>query len=169
MIFPSTILRTKKRLSETSHHLSITSLSIFILLSIFIYGLRLSSLSWTYSFVDFLIPTASFNENSPGIQGKTVALQLSKDSFSWGSLNDFTTNQGLFFKTKTYYKNQKNLLHEIEKNFPPKLLNSSTIVMIPQENIPLSIVIQVSAILKKKALSRMIVLAFEKDLKKING
>jgi hypothetical protein len=179
MTYPSRISKTKRRLSDDRWAVTTVACALLGLFAILTFGLRAVTLSGVYGVVPLEMPVVPATIKDPGHYGfreepretlthNTPAVVLTTDAFYFGDLASFTTN---FADVRDKYvirhvDGEPQLAALVDalghwatdrskhQNIP---LNK-ILVLVPAGDIPMPIVIQVVAGLRKSPLFERVVL-----------
>lgn len=170
MTYRSKISKTKKRLSDDRWAISTVIVGLFGLFAIVTFGLRVVNLSWVYGVVPAEIPVATAAIQDPGafnfkeeprdvMTPQTPAVFLTTEAFFFGDMSAFSTNfadpRGKFMIKHVDGEPQ---LQTLVQTMSDWVLNrtkdenvpiNKVLVFVPAGDIPMPIVIQVLAGLRK--------------------
>ena len=178
MTLLSMILKTKKRLSEDHWYVPIMIVGLVGLTTILFYGMRTASLTWEFGVVKSSIPIMSVDigmekhskthaKNVSQVLKTTPMIVLADKEFYVGDLNSFTTG---FVKIRNKYRvphidgspQMNELLKVIEqRNSNLNIHNNEIAILLPGEQWPMAVIIQVMNILKKNGSFKHVILASE--------
>lgn len=180
MTFRSKISKTKKRLSDDRWPLAATLVAVLGLFAFVTFGLRAVTLAASYGVVPLEIPvvpavikdpgTYSFKEEPrESLTPRTPAVVLTADAFYFGDLSAFTTN---FADVRNKYMVRhisgvpqlQTLVGTLTKWVFERAQSENVplgkvLVLVPAGDIPLPIVIQVVAGLRKSPLFERVILS----------
>lgn len=176
----STISKTKKRLSDGQWYVPINVLLVLGLATILSYGMRTISLTWEFGVIRSSIPVMSEvidhknqnresknDSNIASIKSTTPLIVLADDAFFIGDVEAFTTS---FVKIRNKIRiphlegsPQLGDLVDVLKSRQEKLnLKEEEIaLLLPGEQWPMAVVLQVMQLLKSKGTYKHVILASE--------
>ena len=175
----STILKTKKRLSNEAWYLSLIVLLVVGLVSILGYGMRINSVAWVYNQVEVKIPVMHQALNDPvsmpvsdkkarSISKTTPVIVMTEQAFYLGDTTSFTGGfQQLRNKIKVPHRDGSpqigELLRLMKKWKRQRLVefhiqDSPILILVPSEYLPVAVLVQVIQLLKDYRAAEHIVL-----------
>ncbi len=179
MTYRSKISRTKKRLSDDRWAISSVIVGLFGLFAIVTFSLRAVTLSWVYGVIPAEIPVVAASIQDPGayrfkesprdsLTSTTPAVVLTTEAFYFGDLAAFTSNfndvRGKFMLRHVDGEPQLATLVQTMTNWVEGRAHQDNVpinkilVFVPAGDIPMPIVIQVLAGLRKSPSFERVIL-----------
>lgn len=180
MMLQSKISKMKKRLSDQIWYFRINFIAIFILATVITYVLRSTAISGVFGIVKAEIPVKSipiadrsyhnFKESPSSIITKeTPLIIVTPKRFYYGDIEAFTdkfqdVRNKFYIDHANGSPNIKSLLYSMKKWMFQRIEeedinNKKVVILLPTENIPAPVVIQIISGLKKTPLFNRVVLA----------
>lgn len=180
MTYQSKISRTKKRSSDTWWQTTTLVLGVFGLFFILTIAMRMVMISGTYGQILLDIPVVSHPIKDPAfhnfqespqetLRSSTPTIVMTSESFFFGDLESFSTNYGdIHSKFKIPHTDGIPQVSQLIATMDHWLRTRSkseniplgkTLILVPSGEIPLPIVVQVLANLKKSPLFEHIILS----------